>query len=582
MSRFLVTTALEDTWPSEVPILFLGDWCKIYSRKEFWSKLDAKVMSYHWDDRTQLYKDYLYLKEFYERLLIDLSSQLNRIHGVNHSIRYWRILIGPWLGYFSQMLFDRWVTIQQAVNEYNLSGTILLQSNPEDMVPNDMNEFVHFFVSDEWNHYVYGEIIRETTDLNIQFLKSFQKIENQVNLSFKRKIKQLFVNVFNWCILKFSFRNDLFFISTYLSKFDLIKLSFKLLRIPQFWKSIDVNRSFVSPGMREWILEGESKSDFEKFVRYFIPRQIPKVYLEGYSELVRKTKKLSWPLCPKLIWTSNAHNSDEVFKVWAAANIEKGSKLVIGQHGGHYGIGKWSFNEEHDLEISDCYLSWGWDHSFKSNVYSFGQITAKRPLDVNHFRQTRTLLVTAILPRYSYHMFSSFVAGQWNSYQEDLFLFVNSLPDSIRNTLLIRLHATDYKREQELRWHEKFPTIELNDGQSNINELLTKCRLFISTYNATTFLESFTMNIPTVMFWNPQHWELRDSAIPYFEELKKVGIFHTTPEFAAKHVVQVWDNLEEWWNDKEVQLVRNSFCRRYSHLTDDRLERLKHILRKVK
>ncbi|EMN88888.1 hypothetical protein LEP1GSC108_2446 [Leptospira weilii str. UI 13098] len=108
------------------------------------------------------------------------------------------------------------------------------------------------------------------------------------------------------------------------------------------------------------------QSDFEKFIHSIIPKQIPKVYLEGYSELIQMIKRLPWPSSPQLIWTSNAHNSDEVFKTWAAEKIEKGSKLVIGQHGGNYGIAKWSFNEDHDVEISDRYLSWGWDDLSKN------------------------------------------------------------------------------------------------------------------------------------------------------------------------------------------------------------------------
>ena len=106
VKRFLITTALEETWRDEEPVLFLGEWCRRYSRKDRWSKMDAKVLPYHWDDRAKLYADYLYLREFYERLLVDLSAQLNQIHIVDHSLRYWRILIGPWLGYFIPMLFN--------------------------------------------------------------------------------------------------------------------------------------------------------------------------------------------------------------------------------------------------------------------------------------------------------------------------------------------------------------------------------------------------------------------------------------------------------------------------------------------
>jgi len=51
--KVLVTTALEDTWPPENhPVLFLGEWCRLYSRKFIWKELDAEILQYPWDDRN--------------------------------------------------------------------------------------------------------------------------------------------------------------------------------------------------------------------------------------------------------------------------------------------------------------------------------------------------------------------------------------------------------------------------------------------------------------------------------------------------------------------------------------------------
>ena len=88
VKRFLVTTALEETWPNdpEIPVLFLGEWCRIYSRRERWSIMNAEVLSYHWDDRQKLYNDYQYLNDHYEIALQALQKQLNEIHRVDHSL----------------------------------------------------------------------------------------------------------------------------------------------------------------------------------------------------------------------------------------------------------------------------------------------------------------------------------------------------------------------------------------------------------------------------------------------------------------------------------------------------------------
>ena len=67
------------------------------------------------------------------------------------------------------------------------------------------------------------------------------------------------------------------------------------------------------------------------------------------------------------------------------------------------------------------------------------------------------------------------------------------------------------------------------------------------------------MNVPTVIYWNPNHWELRETAIPYFEELKRVKVFHETPESAARHVAAIWHDVDAWWVSPEVGEVVDRF-----------------------
>ena len=34
---------------------------------------------------------------------------------------------------------------------------------------------------------------------------------------------------------------------------------------------------------------------------------------------------------------------------------------------------------------------------------------------------------------------------------------------------------------------------------------MKESKIYVSTYNATTYLEAFAINIPTIIFWNPKH-----------------------------------------------------------------------------
>jgi putative transferase (TIGR04331 family) len=137
-------------------------------------------------------------------------------------------------------------------------------------------------------------------------------------------------------------------------------------------------------------------------------------------------------------------------------------------------------------------------------------------LNVRHAAQARALLVTGTVPRFSYWMYSASLSSQWLDYFGDQCAFVASLPSPIRDALIVRLYHEDYGWDQLSRWRDRFPDLHVGQGESNIDDLIRKSRLYIGTYNATTFLESFTMNVPTVVYWNPAHWELRDCAESYF------------------------------------------------------------------
>lgn len=578
VKRFLITTALEETWRDDEPVLFLGEWCKRYGRKNLWSKMDAEMLPFHWDDRVKLHADYQHLQELHERLLQDLTPQLNQIHGVDRSLRYWRILIGPWLGWFVQVLFDRWTSIQRSISHYDLAGTIILNGQEDSFVPNDHGDFVRRFVEeDEWNHYIYATLLQQYTEIKcVERSRSGQSglAEGTLPIGPQQRVKNFLLACYQQVASVFRKDEDAFLLATYLTRLDELRLYKRLGQMPQLWRLVLPIKVAVDRQHRQWVVNGENLSAFETCVREMIPRQLPVVYLEGYSKLVEQTRTLPWPKKPKFIWTSNSLVGDDVFKAWAAEKVGNGSQLLAGQHGGHYGVGRWSFFEDHEVAVSDRFLSWGWTEQGESKIKAVGALSQKRPLGVKHSKQSRALLVTCVLPQFSYWMYSVFVSSQYLDYFDDQCKFVSALPSSLQRKLTVRLFPVDSNWEQFSRWRDRFPDLRLDEGGSKMNNLIRQSRLFISTYNATTFLESFSMNVPTVIYWNPNHWELRDSAIPYFEELKRVSIFHETPESAAHHVAAVWDNVDDWWNSSEVREVLECFKAQYCRQSDGLLDRL--------
>ncbi len=589
MKRFLITTALEKTWPTNnEPVLFLGEWCRLYRRKATWEKLDGVVATYHWDNREKLYKDYLYLRNLYEELLIELVERLNVIHSVNFSLRYWRIIIGPWLGYFIQMVFDRWEMLQQVVKSDNLSGVRVMHREKEDLIPNDMADFSALYTGDDWNELIYSQIMA-WMKIPAETVHSPNMVHaspgKEVSINPIKRLKRFLGVVYHHISSLFYRDCDFFFISTYLKRNQEICLQAILGQIPVFWPPYLAGPTApVNLEKRQWELTAPKTEvgdcNFSLFIRAMIPKHIPIAYLEGYKNMVTFTNSLLWPKNPKAIFTANAYNSFDVFKVWAAEKIEYGCPLIIGQHGGGHGANKWGFYEEHQFAISDRWISWGFEDEGTSKIRSFGNL---KMLGVVWQLKPDggALMVEMGLPRYSYHMYSIPVASQWLEYLEDQYLFVAALPLVLQRQLTVRLSPHDYEWGQLERWRDKFPTIQIDEGTTYIEKSIEKSRIFIATYNATTFLESMAMNMPTIMFWNPRHSELNESAIIHYNKLKAVGILHDNPESAANQMIRVWNTIPEWWDSESVKHVRREFCERYSKIPQNPIKDLNHIFREV-
>lgn len=578
---FLVTTADQRTWKTDQKILFLGEWCKLYDQKEAWSKLDCEVLPYHWDDRKRFYQDYLYFRDVYERNLGLLADRLNEIHNVDHSKRYWRIIIGPWLLYFIGILLDKYFSIKFAVESGKVTGTRIISSSASQWTPNEMADTSYNSYTDEYNHYLYGFIIRQFSSIPFEEVHSDNVCGTTVSANrssaFYQKVAKSMLGFFSKLVP--DRLNGVVMVTRNIPLYNLARLQISMGQIPYLYMpSIGVPVTAVEEKLRKKLLYDKAEDPFEECLRKLIPWQIPKAYMEGYT-LLKCAVENSFPRKVQTIYTDNANVFNEAFKFWVAGKVEGKAKFVMGQHGGLYGAGLWSCDEEHEIAISDRYFTWGWKSDANSSLKPLPVVRNsimknKIKVDPNGL----ILWVFACLPRYAYWLSSIPVASQMLHYFDEQRRFASNTLPEVRDLLLLKLYKIDYSWFQESRWRDFNPSLKIYKGTRPMSKFLDKGRLFIGTYNSTTYLETLSFNFPTIIFWKPEHWEIRHSAKPYYDELHRVGILHYTPESAAKKVNEIYSDTLGWWNQPEIQKVRAEYCRRFSRTSKNWKEEWKKEL----
>ena len=572
LNLFLVTTADQRFWKKDEEILFLGEWCRRYQEKEQWAGLDAEVFPYHWDDREKFYNDYVYLNRLYERYLVEATKKLNEAHGVDHSVRYWRIIIGPWLCYFIQAFYDRYFSISAVINSKKNVRTWLPRLEPELYIPQDFYSFRQYIVEDGYNHYLYGRIIEalggipyETKDIEVQLTATRR---NFSSMGTGKLVAKKFLSSLGRMVP--SALNKVVFISSYLHPRDITRLQLSLGQIPcPVMPLVTTGDATIDLDLRSRLKLSSAENQFEQILEGILFEQMPAVYLEGFAGL--NSKALSdFPRQPKVIFTANGLIAQEGFKFWAAAQVEQGAKLVATTHGGVYGTAGWSSNEAHEIAVSDKYFSWGWDDKTNEKIIPLpsGQLQGLKP-KIKPDPKGGILWIAITFTRYSCQLVSIPLARQTLDYLKDQETFARSVLPEVHRLLTKRIFPVDFGWNEELRWADMDSTLKIYLGEKDMYQQLNESRLCIGTYNSTTDLETLSKNFPTIIFFTPKHWELRDSAKPFFDELLRVGIYHESPQSAAAKVNEVYRDPMAWWYSPDVQEARKNFCRRFARTEDN-------------
>lgn len=584
-SRYLITTADEQTWKFDEPVIFLGEWCRLYDRKHIWTKMDAVVAKPYGLGQSQKDRDYKYTNSLEEELIRMLQQELNEYHGTDYSLRYWRILLGHWLRRYVNIIFNRYQTLKQCLDNYSISGITLLRSESYYLATQDSYSFIWASNDNIWNNILDGYILDflKADHLEIDYhslndLSCFRWIRPK-NKKLSSRIKRSIYHSIDCLTNFFVKKQDAFIISSYLPILEEAKLHLELGQIPKIWRSPQTDY-FGQPNtiLRKDLAQHITSNNPDKFSRCaygLLFQLLPICYLEGFNYLSNNCEDNPWPKEPKFIFTSNNFDTDEVFKYWTATKVEKKVPYFTGQHGNNYGTHRYA-NPTIEESTADKFLTWGWTDGLPQHTPSFIFKTSGRKRRICD-PQGKLLLIEFPCP----HRITTWDGhAEFKAYFEDQKTFVSKLLPTCQNALTIRLHS-EYRyhdQSEERQWCEFDSDLNIDTGQIPIEELVAVSRLVVHSYDSTGILETLSENIPTLAFWQNGLEHLRDSAVPYYQLLIDAGIIYLSPESIAQKVNDIWNNIPEWWYSTQVQDARQKFCDRYARTSKQPVKELKQIL----
>jgi len=520
-------------------------------------------LPYHWNDRKKLYKDHLFILELYETYLKKVSVTLNLKHDMNMSNEYWRLIVGPWLYYFIAIVVDRYEMVRIASKEFDIKHAQIPKYIQDEWVPIDYIDFNEKFYTDEWNYYIFSEIIKKTKLVAIEESK-----DHLIPVSFRKTGKRtslIKLILFFLTRLTRRIRRRILFVEMDIPQKNLYKLLYRLKSISfSYYLRVRPNFHKIDHHKRENFLGKSKKDDALKVILdVLIPENIPTSYLEGFNEIKDMASKI-FPRQVDLVLTSNAYFSNELFKFWVANQKLKGTKLWVMVHGGHHGTALFNGPGELTEEIADRFYSWGWG---KYNLPS-PKLSKLRKFKIKT-NKDNILFIPYSVSIYSNHIDSSPIASSFNDCLKMHCNFFEKLQKlNLDHRLMIRIKEDKTLTNIEKVYSEYISTEYIYSHKESLLESISKSGLTIVTYDSTVFLESLTLNHPTCLFIRKEFWEMSKDSQPYFDQLVECGIVHYDEITLTNHILKFQDNYSGWWNKEEVQIAIKSFLHRFGLSND--------------
>jgi len=560
---FLATTAINSFWDINKKIIFLGPWCLISRKVHIWKNLEYEIMTSPWLDRDAYYEAGKYSYKVYHYLLDVLTDYLNSTHRTKYSKRFWQIIIGPWLLHFTESFYDRYCCSKKAFREYSPIKTILLDEGCF-ITPQNTKNFMDLYCDDFYNLQLYSQIIKQ---LGIDF--SSKKAHHHSPVDTKTKNIKFFIkNWLYWTSKYVACKRPVILWDMYLNYSLIAKyvLVSKFLSFPVLYgNDFQTNYPKITDDKRLNLAHLPPHDEFTRILIRSLPINFPTLYLEGFNDFLKKSLSAITGN-PKILLSSIGWYSNEKMKFLAAYWAEQGTVLCGFQHGGLYCTAKWMPPENHEIEIVDKYFIWGGSIRKKVSVKylpnpKISNLMYKRRKGDNSHRY---LFVGTNYPRYLYRFFSVPAGGILDEYVEWRNIFLENLSQKNRKNILIRLYHHDYEQCQKDKIIKKFPDICFDNHKDHFLDRLEKSQITIIDHPVTTMLESLARNRPTILFWNPNYWEVREEAKPFFEGLADAGIWYKDPQSAAQALNKISNDPLSWWHDSKTQSAKKKFINKFA------------------
>ena len=545
---------MKKLWICDAPVTFdpetdilLGPWCIDEKGIEY-----SEINNFNFppDPSSSIHEmkiDEEITKNFADSYLSILTEKYNRLLGTDYSSKFWRIIIMPWLLTLCQ---STWLK-QKIINDFieknkNDSIEVDLIENSVKWNFKDTYDFIYNGIqSKNYNHWLYSRLMEYR--LPPKWKVNYIKLENK---EFKKVTQEsLKVKIYNYLVLLFpiiSIKGMPIIKGIILELLLFIKNIFRLNKQKSTIKKFNIKKVEI-----DWKLDWED----------LIEKTSPKSFFTIKKQNLKKITNTYRIECGSNLFYN------EAVKYKIAIQFERGVNLILSQHGGVYGTASvHSLVNSLEYYVADKYLSWGWK-SLSYNKNSIYPIPSPYLSKFKYKRENDKIIFVDGVKNIFHKRINSVPQPNDCYNQRDFnYLFIKNLKKNILNEFYYR-PALSYSGGGKIidssYCQYFYPNLKIIKGDLHTESM--KCKILIVDGPNTTFSIALSSNIPVIAFWDPLSNAIDENALPLFNELKKFGIVHENPKSAADHLNFVYNDIDAWWNNPNLQKSRENWINNFAN-----------------
>ena len=471
-----------------------------------------------------------------------LKNKLNKIHNTKFKNKEWGLLLDYYL-IISIISINRKIESYKKIKDKKISIKVISGNFFFSDTKSIYDQLAHGIKLNQYIDYIIFDKLK-FKNLNIRKVKFEDK-------SYEKQKKTILFNKFFLNIIIKIFKPSLIF-NGYFGIIKSIKImclsKFKILFLKDNFLNSPVKLNYKNIQLRE-MLDIPEKDFFDKVFNVYNKNIFPNSFLESFDYFYYSNKNLSKNV--KNVGTAILLHISDTFK-FLLLNIKKrGGKIITFQHGGLFGMRKFSPEDYINNNYADLKFFWA-DKKGIGATY-FDKVTK-----INDKKSGILFLPSLTLFQEMTENLKECNHLYLNKYWK-LYEFINIDKKKLIKFKLFNHPRSKILKNLWLRKTNKSIKFEYRNYKGNINK---KFKLTVIDNFSTPLFELIYNSYPFIIINDSKQNEFTNEFKKILNHLKSLNILFDSEKKAADFINKNYNDIDSWWNKiikkKKFKIIKKS------------------------